>query len=529
MANATLARKRGIRGRWLGAGIVLVIVAIIVALVINGAGRAATQAGPASLGNTVAVTRGDLVSTIAGSGTIDAEQSLSLSFQVGGTVTEVLVKSGDSVQAGQALAKLDDRALQLALTSAQASLASAQARLQQAKQGNARPEDIAAAQAAVASAQANYDKLVAGATSTDLASAQAAVASAQAAYDAAVVAAGTTGSQLEAARASLQKAQVALEKAQLDYTDAIQKNANDRAALAAYQQAQIDYQQAKANYDSLADTAGSDANSKIQAAAAQLEQAKANLAKLTNPATAADLAAAQASIDQAKANLAKLTAPATETDIAIQEAAVTQAEAAVKQAELNLEQATLRAPFAGLVTDVSIVPGSQVNAATPAISLMDVSTMHVKMLLNENDVVRAKLGQPVQLSIDSLPDWQATGAVDYIAPSAQKVNGVVTYDVKVTFANSDPRIKAGMTANLTIVVANKKGVLLVPNTALLPKGAGHVVQVPNADGKGFTEVDVTTGLTDGTNTEIVSGLSEGQRIIAVPTSALPKPRGFFGG
>jgi len=209
---------------------------------------------------------------------------------------------------------------------------------------------------------------------------------------------------------------VALEKAQLDYTDAIQKNANDRAALAAYQQAQIDYQQAKANYDSLADTAGSDANSKIQAAAAQLEQAKANLAKLTNPATAADLAAAQASIDQAKANLAKLTAPATETDIAIQEAAVTQAEAAVKQAELNLEQATLRAPFAGLVTDVSIVPGSQVNAATPAISLMDVSTMHVKMLLNENDVVRAKLGQPVQLSIDSLPDWQATGAVDYIAP-----------------------------------------------------------------------------------------------------------------
>jgi len=86
-----------------------------------------------------------------------------------------------------------------------------------------------------------------------------------------------------------------------------------------------------------------------------------------------------------------------------------------------------------------------------------------------------------------------------------------------------------MTANLTIVVANKKGVLLVPNTALLPKGAGHVVQVPNADGKGFTEVDVTTGLTDGTNTEIVSGLSEGQRIIAVPTSAVPKPRGFFGG
>ena len=107
-----------------------------------------------------------------------AEQSLNLAFQTSGTVTEVLVKEGDTVQAGQALARLDDRNLQLQVASARSGLESAQARLAQAQQGNAKAEDIAAAEAQLASAQANYDKIAKGPTAADLASAQAAVRSA---------------------------------------------------------------------------------------------------------------------------------------------------------------------------------------------------------------------------------------------------------------------------------------------------------------------------------------------------------------
>ncbi|MHB0875032.1 MAG: efflux RND transporter periplasmic adaptor subunit [Anaerolineae bacterium] len=524
--TTTLPRRRGLSKRWLFAGVLLVVATIAVALVI-----AAPRPQPlAASGSLVTVSRGNITSRISGTGVVAAANTLGLSFQAAGNVTEVLVEPGDVVEAGQPLARLDDRALQIQLVNAQASLSSAQARLTQAREGNARPEDIAASQAALAQAEASYEKATAAAGAGDVAAAQAQVASAQSSYAAALASAGTTNSQLEASRASLQKAEIALQQAQVDYADAMAKDTTDTTAAAAYQRAQIDYQQAKANYDSLASTADSSANSQVQSALAQLEQAKASLANLTDSTTAADLTSAQASVDQARANLAKLTAPATETDLAIQGAAVTQAEQSVKQAELSLEAATLVAPFSGVVTAVNVVVGSQVGAAaTPAVSLMDTTTMHVDLRLNENDVARVSVGQPVSLTVDSLDGWMAEGRVDYIAPAAETINGVVTYATRVTFTSDDPSLKVGMTANLDIITASSEATLIVPTTALLPKGAGHVVQVPSEDGTGVTEVDVQTGLSDNTNTEILSGLQEGDVIVAIPANQTRQFSGPFGG
>jgi HlyD family secretion protein len=117
--------------------------------------------------------------------------------------------------------------------------------------------------------------------------------------------------------------------------------------------------------------------------------------------------------------------------------------------------------------------------------------------------------------------------VSYIAPAAETSNGVVTYAVRVSFPDEAASVKVGMTANLSILTAQKDGVLLAPNSALLPKGAGRVVQVPDANGA-TREVDVQTGLTDGTNTEITSGLSEGQQVIASPLVERPRTGGPFG-
>ena len=409
-----------------------------------------TATGP----STVPVIRGNLTATVAGSGSVAAEQTVNLAFQTGGTVTDVLVKEGDVVQAGQALARLDDRALQLQVTSARSALESAQARLAQAQQGNAKPEDLAAGEAQVASAQANYDKVAKGPTAADLASAQASVRSAQAAYDAAVKSAGTSSSQLESAAATLQKAEASLHQAQANY-DRVAGNPDiaRRQESLSLQTATIDYQQAKANYDSLSQTTGTDAQSKIASAAAQLAQARANLAKLTP--TAEDLTVAKASLDQAKANFAKLTAKATETDLLIQQAAVTQAEQSLKQAQLNLDNATLTAPFAGVVAQINIVPGSAANSATPALKLINRNPLHVDLKLSENDVAQVQLDQPVKLTIQSLGGWQTDGKVSYIAPAADSSNGVVTYAVRVSFPDNDPKVKVGMTADLSIVTAQK--------------------------------------------------------------------------
>jgi HlyD family secretion protein len=465
------------------------------------------------------------VAKVTGSGSVAAEQAVSLPFQATGTVVEVMVKEGAVVQAGQALAQLDDRTLQFQLASARAAWDSAQARLNQAQTGNARPEDLAAAQAQVTSAQASLDRAARGGTAPDLASAQAAARSAQAAYDAAVNTAGTTSSQLHSTEAALQKTQAAVQQAQADYDKvAGQANIAMLPQSIRLQQATIDYEQAKANYDSLMQTAGSDAQARVDSAAAQLAQAQANLARLTP--TKEDVATAQANLDMAQANLAKLTAPATGNDLLIQQAAVTQAESQLMLAELALDNATLKAPFPGVIAQVNVVQGSAASPAIPALRLINRNPLHVDLRLSENDVAQIRLDQPVKITIASLAGWQTDGKVSFVAPAADNSNGVVTYAVRVSFADSDPTVKVGMTADLEIVTDRKPDALLVPNTALLPKGSGRAVQVTstNIQGKAvIQEVDVVIGLSDGVQTEIVKGLSEGQDVVALPDNGVSKP------
>ena len=115
------------RGRWIAAGIAVIVLAIIAALVVT---RPAGQPAGAATA-TASVVRGGITATVAGTGTIAAEQSLDLSFPINGTVTEVLVSEGETVRVGQLLARLDTRDLQLQVDSATASLESARAQLEQ--------------------------------------------------------------------------------------------------------------------------------------------------------------------------------------------------------------------------------------------------------------------------------------------------------------------------------------------------------------------------------------------------------------
>lgn len=532
-SKAGVSHRKGLSGRWLVGGVAVIVLTVVAALYLSGTFSRSSTSG-ASATDTTPVTLGNLVATVSGSGSVAAKQTLNLSFQASGAVSEVLVEEGDVVKAGQALARLDDRNLQLQLESARSSLDSARARLVQAEKGNATAAELAAAQASVRSAQANYDKLAAGGSPAEVASAQAAVRSAQSAYAAATAAAGTRDSQLASAAATLEKATVVLQQKQAAYDRvAHMPNIGMMSQSVELQQATIEYEQAKANYDSLSRTTGVDAQSKVDSAAAQLASARATLAKLTP--SAGDLAAAQASLESAKANLAKLTGAATETELTIQQAAVAQAEQSVRQAELSLANAELKAPFDGIVSQVNIVPGSVASMGASALTLINRSPLHVDLKLSENDVARVQTGQAVQLTIQSLGGRGIDGQVTYVAPAAENSNGVVTYAVRVSFPDADPAVKVGMTADLSIVTAQKDNVLLVPSTALLPKGAGHVVKVQGTDAQGRAvteERDVQIGQSDGANTEILSGLQAGERVVTLPTSgAAPSRSGFgpFGG
>jgi HlyD family secretion protein len=560
-------RRPARRGRWIGAGIAVIVIGIIAALVIN---RTSSSSSTTTLATT-AVTRGNVIASVSGSGSIAAAQTLDVAFPTSGNVTQVLVKEGDSVTAGQTLAQLDTRDLELQVASAQAALNSATTKLTQTKDGNVQPADVTAQQAAVASAQAQLKTAQAqlaalkNPSADKISSAEATVR--QAELDLQAQKDNSSASKTKAQQ-DLQKATDALTQAQSQYATAlknwqyVQDTGNDPTnpsttnsegkkvanklsdtqrqqyadtyiqAQAALHSAETAVQQAQVTYDNARQAEPNN----IQQAEAKLADAQAQLAALKSPGKN-DIAQAQASVDQAQAglaqaqaNLARLTAPGTDTDVAIQQDAVTQTEQTLKQAQLALEQATLKAPFAGITTAVNIVPGSTASSSTAAVSLIDRSTLHVDLTLSENDVAKIELNQPVALTIDALKDWQAQGTVSYIAPSAETSNGVVTYAVRVSFPDSDTRVKVGMTANLTISTAKKDGVLLVPTTALLPKGAGHSVQVLGADGKTTSEVDVETGLSDGANTEITSGLKEGDKVVTTPsTKTTTSGGGPFGG
>lgn len=567
MATTILPQRRAgiIRGRWMWIGIGAIVIAIIAALLLTS--TSSSSSAPAV--STTTVSTGNVVASVVGSGTVAAAQSLDLTFQSSGSVTQVLVKEGDLVKANQPLAQLDTRDLELQVASAQAALGSANTKLTQAKDGNVQPADLAAQQAAVGSAQAQLRLAQAQLAAlknpnADKISSAAALVR-QSELDLQAQTNNSSASKTKAEQ-DLQKATNSLTQAQSQYATALknwqyvqdenadpanptttsadgkkEKNKlNDTQrqqyadtyiqAQAALHSAETTVQQVQVTYDNARQAEPNN----IQQAEAKLADAQAQLAALQNPSKT-DIAQKQAGVDQAKAsltqaqaNLAKLTAPGTATDVDIQQSSITQAEQSVKQAQLKLDQATLKAPFDGVVTAVNIVPGSAASSATAAISMLDRSTLHVDLKLSENDVAQVQLKQLVALTIDALKDWKADGAVSYIAPSADSSNGVVTYRVRVNFPDSDARVKVGMTANLSITTAKQHGVLLVPNTALLPKGAGRAVQVLSADGKTTSEVDVQTGLSDGTQTEITSGLKAGDKVVTTPSTAKPASGGLFG-
>lgn len=614
MATTTFPQRRSFwRSPWLIAAAAAAILALIAGLSLSTRNSSATTLPATSL-----VERGDLVASVSGSGSIAALQTLDLTFEASGRVAEVLVEAGTSVEAGQELARIDDRTLRSQVATAEANLRSAQAQLEQTRAGNATPEELAASEASVANAVAQLEQTRSGnVTAGDIAQAEANLRSAQAQLDellagprpdelsSAQLNVEETRSELQRLQASLQETRDSLSKAKTDAEIAVNQAAidlqtaqseystaywtyqnvqdkgrqpseneqqtnpelSDYGNLTAYEtfkqaelklanaeetlrKAQVDLEHAQAaertgtqqaeqqvlsaearlrdaEVQLTATQTGATAT-EIAEARANVDAARASLQQVQEGGTPAQVAAAQASVDQARAQLAQLTSSATASDLEIQQATVVVREQELAQARLELENAVLRAPFAGIVTTVEIVPGSIAGSGVAAMSLVDRSTLRVDLTLSENDVAQVALGQPVTLTVDALRDWAGEGVVRYIAPTGQENNGVVTYAVRVSFPDDDARVKVGMTANVQIVTAEQQNALLVPNSALLPKGAGQAVQMLNADGT-TREVEVTTGLSDGVQTEILSGLNEGERVVTTPASTSSgQRRGPFG-
>jgi HlyD family secretion protein len=565
--KSTKKRKRAL---WVAVSVILITALAVTASLLFRPRVNASEDREQNQNATVFV--GSLSSATSASGQLLAQREAALSFaSAGGEVKRVHVEVGDRVREGQVLVELDTDALGRAVRKTEQALFIQKARLAELLKDPSE-EDLAAAKAAVASAQTQLDDLLAGPSDKELADARAAVESAQAQLDDLI--AGPSDEQLNQARAALSSAQ-ATQRVAADMLAA-----QDERILLARQQltmAEIDLESAKYFYEALAndwqhkdyadfspeaeaykdaqraydvalarfDLSLADINdSSYRAAQAQVAQAQANLAALTEEKTVAianadqqlaaaqanltnltadkttQLAAARAQLAQAEANLAKLQEGASEEQIAIAKAQAEQTQVALGNARARLEDAALTAPFDGLVTAVHVAAGER--ASGRAIELIDPDSIEAILYVDEIDIGGISEGQATTITLESWPDEELEGTVTAIAPKARVQQEIVTYEVHITFDNSALPIRSGMTANADLVTAERTNVLLVPNRAISADRETGTYYVNRVQGNETSRVDVTIGLRDSQYTEIKDGLREGDEVsLAEAQNELP--------
>jgi HlyD family secretion protein len=205
-----------------------------------------------------------------------------------------------------------------------------------------------------------------------------------------------------------------------------------------------------------------------------------------------------------------------EAQITQAQVAVEQAQIALDRAKLNMAQATLVAPFDGMVTAVHVSAGELASGVL--IEMVADDSLEVVLSVDEVDVGEIAVGQTAVLTLEAWPNNEIYGKVRTIAPKATNDNsGLVSYNVYLTMDETDLPILNGMTANANLVTANRENVLLVPNAAIEVDRANGTYNVNravhNADGSTTTEtVAVTIGLRDNQFTQIVSGLNEDDEV-----------------
>jgi len=241
-----------------------------------------------------------------------------------------------------------------------------------------------------------------------------------------------------------------------------------------------------------------------------------------------DLTAAEQSVQEKTISLAKLKAGADPLDIQSQQLAVKQKENALLDAEEKLADYSIKAPFDGVIAAVNVKKGDSVSAGTAVATL--ITTQKIATIsVNEVDAVKIKVGQKATLTFDALPDLSISGEVAQIDAIGTVTQGVVSYSVKISFDTQDDRIKSGMSASVAVITDARQDVLLVPNSALKTSGSSNYVEMFDssvtagnaANGKTQQissqappkEQIVEIGLINDSDTEILSGLNEGDWIV----------------
>jgi HlyD family secretion protein len=291
-----------------------------------------------------------------------------------------------------------------------------------------------------------------------------------------------------------------------------------------------------------------EAQANLQAATANLEAAKAELKKDEVSAQGPDVEfarrafqratelskqqlIAQSDLDDAhsvmelainRQRVAQSQLPVSQAKVAQANAQVRQAQAAADNAAQDLANATIRAPIDGTVLSRDVEVGSPVSSilnlganATLVMTLGDIHKVFVRGKVDEADIGQVRMGQHAHIRVETFKDRVFDGQVTQISPMGVTDNNVTTFEVRVSIDNPGHELRANMTANAEVILNEYPNSLIIPETAVIydAKRQSFVNLVDPGTKEGYRRIPVKLGVGNGTKTQVLSGLKEGDKIV----------------
>jgi HlyD family secretion protein len=198
----------------------------------------------------------------------------------------------------------------------------------------------------------------------------------------------------------------------------------------------------------------------------------------------------------------------------VTDAKIAQARASVESAQAKIQNARIIAPISGTVTQFDAKVGQLASQSSPLVSLIGNGGFEVDAGVSETDVGKLAVGNTATMTLDAFTNETFSGLVFYIAPAQTNTQGVISYQIKISFDKIDLRLKSGLTANIDIQTKKKDDVLNLPQYAILQNDNGTFVET--LVGKNVVTTPVTLGIQDQKgNVEILSGVTEGEQVINI--------------
>jgi len=499
---------------------------------------------------------GDQKQKINATGVIASQigTQVKIGSQVSGRILKLPADVGSHVKANQIVAVLDSPDLQaqvdqqrFTVAAAEATLAQTKSRLQQAAENAGFTQKQTAAQieqadAALKAAEAKVESSTASAqyqpaqTAANIQKSEAALSTAKSAVKQQEQ---TIRQEIQQAQSSLISAQAAFDNAKRDLDR--QKKLLDKGYIAqsVVDTAETTYSQAAANLESMKanlDIVKEKTRADMQASKDQVDQAQATLTamqagRFQDTVAQADLRSAREALRQSTAALELQKTNRSQDRIRVM--AVEEARQAFQQAQENVLQARaqlryqlaqqdktiIRSPIDGTVLSITAQQGEVVAAGlsvSTLITVADLNRLEVRAYVDETDIGRIRLGMKTEIRVEAFAGRIFYGKVTKIASASTIKDNVVTYETTIAVSNPDRLLRPDMTTNVSFILGESKGVLLVPSEAVHQETTRSIVYVLHPERLGANRAEVRkvdAGFDDGAHTEIRSGLKPGESVV----------------